>query len=218
VSLMMRSALLYVVAALAPLVWSAGVLPSMRGSSRKLVHLAVSLVVSKLAIAIALVVAVKLIAHPSGDPASTSVINDGAAAVGTLMSGFICFMIAAVTPMVLYRLMPTIEGAAIGSGVASGWMRGATTAAHTGLMVKSLGASAGASAATRAVRGQAATATAAPTTAKGAGPVPSFTRPPTKTGPEPPASQGGTHANRPTPTSTPAPTADEPVAAPQAES
>ena len=146
VSLMMRSALIYVVAAIAPIVWSLGVLPSFRGSSRKLVHLGVSLVLSKLAIVITMVVAVKLIANPSGDPASTAVINDAAAAVGTLMSGFICFLIAAVTPIVLYKLMPVVEGAMVGSGVAGGWARGATTMASTALMVKSLGASKAASA------------------------------------------------------------------------
>ncbi|HRE03729.1 MAG TPA: hypothetical protein PLV68_20710, partial [Ilumatobacteraceae bacterium] len=106
VALLMRSALIYVAAALAPIVWSTNVLPMFRGSSRKLVHLLVALVVSKLAIVVTLVVAVKLIANPSGDPTSGSVINDGAAAVGTLMSGFVCFLIAAVTPFVLYKLMP----------------------------------------------------------------------------------------------------------------
>jgi hypothetical protein len=154
VALMMRSALIYVAAALAPIVWSVNVLPLFRGSARKLVHLTVALVVSKLAIVIALVVAVKLIANPSGDPDTAAVINDGAAAVGTLMSGFVCFLIAAVTPMVLYKLMPTVEGAMVGAGVAGGWTRGMTTAAHTALMVKSLGASAAASAATRSVAGQ----------------------------------------------------------------
>jgi len=155
VALMMRSALIYVAAALAPLVWSTNVLPLFRGSARKLVHLLVALVVSKLAIVVTLVVAVKLIANPSGDPDTGSVINDGAAAVGTLMSGFVCFLIAAVTPFVLYKLMPTVEGAMVASGVAGGWGRSATTAAHTALMVKSFGASAGASAATRPVAGQA---------------------------------------------------------------
>ena len=154
VALMMRSALIYVAAALAPIVWSVNVLPLFRGSARKLVHLTVALVVSKLAIVIAIVVAVKLIANPSGDPDTAAVINDGAAAVGTLMSGFVCFLIAAVTPMVLYKLMPTVEGAMVGAGVAGGWTRGITTAAHTALMVKSLGASAAASAATRSVAGQ----------------------------------------------------------------
>jgi len=155
VSLMMRSALIYVAAALAPLVWSANVLPTFRGSARKLIHLTVALVLSKLAIVITLVVAVKLIAHPAGDPDSSSIVNDGAAAVGVLMAGFVCFLIAAVTPLVLYKLMPTVEAAAIGAGVAGGWGRSATAAAHTGLMVKSLGASGAASAATRAVPGQA---------------------------------------------------------------
>lgn len=154
VALMMRSALIYVAAALAPIVWSVNVLPLFRGSARKLVHLTVALVVSKLAIVITLVVAVKLIANPAGDPDSASLINDGAAAVGTLMTGFICFLIAAVTPAVLYKLMPTVEGAMVGAGVAGGWARGATTAAHTALMVKSLGATTAASAATRQVAGQ----------------------------------------------------------------
>lgn len=154
VALMMRSALIYVAAALAPIVWSVNVLPLFRGSARKLVHLTVALVVSKLAIVITLVVAVKLIANPAGDPDSASPINDGAAAVGTLMTGFVCFLIAAVTPVVLYKLMPTVEGAMVGAGIAGGWARGATTAASTALMVKSLGATTAAWAATRQVAGQ----------------------------------------------------------------
>lgn len=154
VSLMMRSALIYLAAALAPLVWSANVLPLFRGSARKLVHLTVSLIVAKLAIVVTLVVAVKLIANPAGDPDSGSLINDGAAAVGQLMTGFVSFLIAAVSPLVLYKLMPTVEGAVIGAGIAGGWGRSATTAAHTALMVKSLGASKAASAATRPVPGQ----------------------------------------------------------------
>jgi hypothetical protein len=154
VALMMRSALIYVVAALAPIVWSANVLPLFRGSARKLVHLAVALVVSKLAIVVTLVVAVKLVANPAGDPDSSALINDAAAAVGTLMAGFMCFLIAAVTPLVLYRLMPTVEAAAVGAGVAGGWGRSVTTAAHTALMVKGIATTRAASAATRVVAGQ----------------------------------------------------------------
>lgn len=204
VALMMRSALIYVAAALAPLVWSANVLPLFRGSARKLVHLIVALVVSKLAIVVTLVVAVKLIANPTGDPGSTAVINDGAAAVGTLMSGFVCFLIAAVSPLVLYRLMPTVEAAAVGSGVAGGWARGATTAAHTALMVKSLGATA----ATRAVAGQAGVAGAAgppgasAALAPGPGPIPGFGAGPSPAASpagEPPAGGGHREGDRPSP-------------------
>lgn len=150
VALFMRSALIYVAAALAPLVFATNVLPLFRGTARKLIHLAVALVVSKLAIVIALVVAVQFLAGPGDDPGAA---NEGAAAVGTLFVGFIIFVIAAVTPVVLYKLMPTVESAVVGSGVAGGWGRSATTAAHTALMVKSLGASAAASAATRSVAG-----------------------------------------------------------------
>ncbi len=189
IALMMRSALIYVAAALAPIVWSVNVLPLFRGSARKLVHLTVALVVSKLAIVITLVVAVKLVANPSGDPDAAAIINDGAAAVGTLMSGFVCFLIAAVTPMVLYKLMPTVEGAMVGAGVAGGWTRGVTTAAHTALMVKSLGATAGASAATRTVAGQSGVpGSPSPFTPSSGGPVaiPGFGSGSTPTG-----SQGG---------------------------
>ncbi len=198
VSLMMRSSLIYLAAALAPLVWSANVLPLFRGTARKLIHLTVALIVSKLAIVVSLVVAVNLIAHPSGDPDSTSIINDGAAAVGTLMSGFVCFLIGAVSPLVLYKLMPTVEGAIIGAGVAGGWTRGATTAAHTALMVKSLGASAAGSAATKGVAGQAGARGAAGSSAQ-RGAIPGLTGAasgsnPSSTGSASPGSHASTSA------------------------
>jgi hypothetical protein len=169
VALMMRSALIYVAAALAPLVWSSAVLPMFRGSSRKLIHLLVALIVSKLAIVITLVVAVKLTGNVGGDPDSSAAVNDGAAAVGTLMSGFVCFLIASVTPFVLYKLMPTVEGAMVGAGVAGGWGRSLTTGAHTAMMVKSFGASGAASAATRGVAGQTGVAGSGPGGAGGFG-------------------------------------------------
>jgi hypothetical protein len=142
VALFMRNALIYLTAALAPIVWSTSVLPLLRGSSRKLVHLTVALIVSKLAIVITLVVAVKLIANTGGDPATHDALKDGATAVGMLVSGFVCFLIAAITPVVLYKLMPTVEGAAVASGIAGGWTRSATTVGHSALMAKSFGASA----------------------------------------------------------------------------
>lgn len=154
VSLMMRSTLIYLAAALAPLVWSANVLPLFRGSARKLIHLTVALIGAKLAIVITLVVAVHLIARPGSDTDHAAVVNDAATAAGTLMAGFVSFLIGAVSPLVLYKLMPTVEGAMVSAGVAGGWGRSATTAAHTALMVKSLGAAAGVSAATRPVAGQ----------------------------------------------------------------
>ena len=65
VALAMRNALIYMIAALAPLVFASSVLPMFRDSARKIVHLAISLVVSKLAIVITLTMAVKLMANAS---------------------------------------------------------------------------------------------------------------------------------------------------------
>jgi hypothetical protein len=197
VALLMRSALIYLAAALAPIVFSANVLPLFRGSARKLVHLTVALIVSKLAIVISLVVAVRLLANPAGDPRTGAIINDASAAVGTLLTGFLCFVIAAISPVVLYRLMPTVEGAIVGAGIAGGWMRGASTAAHTALMAKSLGATGAASAATRGVAGQAGSA-ASPAARGGisglgaAGTVPGLTATPPAAGRRAEDGNGGT--------------------------
>jgi hypothetical protein len=150
VVLFMRSALLYLVAAFAPIVWASSVSPVMRGSGRRLVHVTVALVLAKPAITVTLVVGTKLLAH-AGAPASDGQAPDGAAALGTLITGFACFAIAGLSPWVVYRLLPSVEQATVASGVVGGWGRAGMTAVQAGLMVKSLGASSAASAATRAV-------------------------------------------------------------------
>jgi hypothetical protein len=155
VVLLMRSSLLYLVAAFAPIVWSSSVSPIMRGSGRRLVHVVVALVLAKPAISITLVVGVKLLAN-AGAPTTGG--GDGAAALGTLVSGFACFAIAGLSPWVVYRLLPSVESAAVSSGIVGGWGRAGMTAVQAGLMVKSLGATAGASAATRALPQHAANA------------------------------------------------------------
>ncbi|MDO8392454.1 MAG: hypothetical protein Q7V57_18425 [Actinomycetota bacterium] len=149
VVLFMRSSLLYLVAAFAPIVWSSSVSPIMRGSGRRLVHVTVALVLAKPAISVTLVVGVKLLAN-AGTPGPNGTV-DGAAALGTLISGFACFAIAGLSPWVVYRLLPSVEGAAVSSGIVGGWGRAGFTAVQAGLMAKSLGASAAASAATRAL-------------------------------------------------------------------
>ena len=155
VVLFMRSSLLYLVAAFAPIVWASSVSPIMRGSARRLVHVTVALVLAKPAITMTLVVGVKLVANAGiGAPGS-----DGAAALGTLISGFSCFAIAGLSPWVVYRLLPSVESAAVSSGIVSGWGRGAMSGVQAGMMVKSFGASAAASAVTRSLPQMAAGAT-----------------------------------------------------------
>ena len=150
VVLFMRSSLLYLVAAFAPIVWSTSVAPMMRGGGRRLVHLTLALVLAKPAISITLVVGTKLLAHAGAAP-GTSGVSAGASALGALFSGFACFAIAGLSPVVIFKLLPSVEGAAATSGVVGGWGRSAMTAVQMGLMVKSFGATAAASAATRAI-------------------------------------------------------------------
>ena len=153
VVLFMRSSLLYLVAAFAPIIWASSVSPVMRGSARRLIHVTVALVLAKPAISVTLVVGVKLLTA-AGAPAPVG--SDGAAALGSLISGFSCFAIAGFSPWVIYRLLPAVEGAAVSSGIVGGWGRSAMTAAQVGMMAKSAGASIGASAATKAIPSQAA--------------------------------------------------------------
>lgn len=161
VVLFMRSALLYLVAAFSPIVWASSVSPVMRGSGRRLVHVTVALVLAKPAITMTLVVGTKLVAN-AGAPGIDGNATDGAAALGTLITGFACFAIAGLSPWVVYRLLPSVEQASVASGVVGGWGRAGMTAVQAGLMVKSLGASTAASAATRGISSmsQASSATA----------------------------------------------------------
>ena len=149
VVLLMRSSLLYLVAAFSPIVWSASVSPILRGAGRRLVQIAVALVLGKPAITITLIVGAKLLSNTV--PTAGTPSGGGAAALGTLLSGFSCIAIAGLSPWVVYRLLPTVEGAAMSSGIVGGWARGAMSVAQAALLVKSAGASAGASAATRAL-------------------------------------------------------------------
>ena len=161
VVLFMRSSLLYLVAAFAPIVWASSVSPIMRGSARRLVHVTVALVLAKPAITMTLVVGAKLVANADAGEAWSggAAGSDGAAALGTLISGFACFAIAGLSPWVVYRLLPSVESAAVSSGIVGGWGRAAMTGVQVGMMAKSFGASAAGSAATRAVPQMAASAT-----------------------------------------------------------
>ena len=150
VVMFMRMSLLYLVAAFAPIVWSASVSPVMRGSGRRLIHLAVALVLAKPAIAITLAVGMKLLANIGPAP-GTEGASEGAAAVGTLFAGFTAIGIAGFSPVVLFRLLPGVEGASSTTGVLGGWGRSAMTIAQGAMLAKSFGASAGASAASRAL-------------------------------------------------------------------
>jgi hypothetical protein len=141
VALAMRNALIYVTAVMATLVFATSVLPLFRESARKIIHLAVSLIVSKLAIVATLTLSVKMMANATNITSTGDQFQDGVGVLGVLFAGVICFAVASITPMVLYKLMPTVEGAVIGAGVAGGWGRGAMTGMYAASTAKNLGGS-----------------------------------------------------------------------------
>jgi hypothetical protein len=141
VALAMRNALIYVTAVMAPVAFASSVLPLFRESSRKIIHLGVALIVSKLAIVVTLTLAVKLMANATTIPATGDQVQDGVGALGVLFAGVTCFAVASITPMVLYKLMPTVESAAIGAGIAGGWGRSAMTGMYAASTAKNLGGS-----------------------------------------------------------------------------
>ena len=141
VALAMRNALLYVVALMAPLVFASSVLPLFRESARKIVHLGVALVLSKLAIVATLTLAVKMMGNATDLSSTGGPLEDSVASLGVLFAGVVCFAVASITPMVLYKLMPTVEGAVIGAGIAGGWGRSAMTGMYAASTAKNLGGS-----------------------------------------------------------------------------
>jgi hypothetical protein len=168
VVLFMRTSMLYLVAAFAPIVWSTSVLPMLRGGGRRLVHLVVALVLAKPAIAITLAVGARLLANVGAAP-GTQGASAGASAVGTLFAGFTCFMIAGFSPVVIFKLLPAVDGASSATGIAGGWARSAMTVAQAAMLAKSFGATAGVSAASRALPATSSFASTSASAAAGGG-------------------------------------------------
>ena len=112
--LFMRSALLYFVAAFAPLMWSTSILPMFRGGTRRLVQTAVALVLAKPAIVIGLAIGMQLIASSGAAGAESN--DSPAAQLGTMLAGFSAFAVAAISPYVIFKLLPVAEGAVVSTG------------------------------------------------------------------------------------------------------
>lgn len=125
--LVVRSALVYIVVALAPLVFAAQVWPALRGAGRRLLELLVALIVSKLVIAVALAVAAAAaVGTGSGGevtalPAPEVVAEDPGGsvtqAVGILLAATAAFGVAAFSPLLVARLLPITEAAVVAQGV-----------------------------------------------------------------------------------------------------
>ena len=131
--LVVRAALIYIVVALAPLVFAAQLWPALRGIGRKVLELLVALIVSKLVIAVALAVAAAaMVGSGSGGEVTAlpppEVIEDNpggsvAQAVGILLAAMAAFGVAAFSPLLITKLMPITEAAVVASGVGSAPLR-----------------------------------------------------------------------------------------------
>jgi type IV secretion system protein TrbL len=131
--LVVREALIYIVVALAPLVFATRLWPATKGAARKLLELLCALIVSKLVIAVALAVAAAAaVGTGSGGevtslpPPEVYAQNPGGSvtqAVGILLAAGAAFAVAAFSPLLIARLLPLTEGAVVAQGVKGGPVR-----------------------------------------------------------------------------------------------
>jgi hypothetical protein len=137
VELMVRSALVYLLVAVSPLAFAAMVWPAARGVLRRTVQLLVAVVLSKLAIAVALAVGVAALGGADRNGVATAgagVATAGsgdtlAGGMGTLLVGATLLCLAAFAPFLVLQLIPLAEGALVAQGIS----RGPVRAAQSGL-------------------------------------------------------------------------------------
>jgi len=131
--LVIREALIYIVVALAPLIFATRLWPATKGAASKLLELLCALIVSKLVIAVALAVAAAAAVGTGSGGEVTSLPtpevyaqNSGGSvtqAVGILLAAAAAFGVAAFSPMLIARLLPLTEAAVVAQGVRGGPMR-----------------------------------------------------------------------------------------------
>ena len=131
--LVVRSSLIYIVVALAPLVFAAQLWPALRGSGRKLLELLVALIVSKLVVAVALAVAAaaavgagsggEVTALPTPEVMAQNPGGSVSQAVGILLAATVAFGVAAFSPLLVARLLPLTEAAVVAQGIRGGPVR-----------------------------------------------------------------------------------------------
>ena len=140
--LVVRAALIYIVVALAPLVFAAQLWPALRGIGRKLLELLVALILSKLVIAVALAVAAAaMVGTGSGGevtalPPPEIVAEDPGGsvtqAVGILLAAMAAFGVSAFSPMLVTELMPMTEAAVVAAGIKGAPVRAGQQALSVG--------------------------------------------------------------------------------------
>jgi hypothetical protein len=136
--LTVRAALIYIVVALAPLVFAARLWPALQDSAKKLLQLLAALILSKLAMAVALAVASaaavgtgsggEVTALPEPEVIAEDPGGSVTQAVGILLAAVAAFGVAAFSPLMVSRLLPMAEAAVVAQGVRGMPVRGAQQA------------------------------------------------------------------------------------------
>lgn len=132
--LVVRSALVTMVVALSPLSFAAMVWPAARGAARKVVELVLALVLSKLAIWVALSVGLGLFESHTQRIAGRAV--PGGQSWGQMIAGAAILAVAVFAPFVVWRLIPVAEAAMVGHGLSRMPGRAAMGALTAGNMLR----------------------------------------------------------------------------------
>jgi hypothetical protein len=143
IELMVRSSLIYLLVAFSPLVFAASVWPSARGMLRRLVELLLAVILSKLAISIALSVGVAALGGTVTPGADGGVGEFAAQSLGNLVVGTAILAMAAFSPFIILKLIPVAEAAVVAQGISRAPLNTARSGMNTAYYGQSLGRLAG---------------------------------------------------------------------------
>jgi hypothetical protein len=136
VELIVRSSLIYLLIACAPLALAARVWPATRSAFRRLCDIGLALIVSKFVIALAL--ALGAAALGGGGPQNATTAGTAGLDAAGLLAGGTLMLLAAFTPFVLLRVLPVLETAVVAQGISHSPARAANTVAQSAFYAENL--------------------------------------------------------------------------------
>ena len=123
IELVVRSSLIYLLMAAAPLTLAARVWPSARGAWRRLAELGIALIVSKFAISLALGLGAAALA--GGGPKTGDLGTQVGMDLAAMLGGASLMLLAAITPFIVLKLLPVVEAAVVAQGISRSPVRAA---------------------------------------------------------------------------------------------
>ena len=136
IELVVRSALIYLLVAFAPVVLAARVWPALAGAWHQLCRLGIALIVSKFAISLALGLGAAAVG--GGGPSEGGVGTAAGLTIGAVVLGAALMVLAAFAPFVVLKLLPVFEAAVLAQGISRGPLRAAQTGAQGAYYVQGL--------------------------------------------------------------------------------